>query len=404
MMLVLCIGFNMMRPGVLIGAAAHICIMFSVSISPQWRIDGPAGRSLGPRVVELLLRVAEQGSLAGACSACGVSYRHAWQLLREGESVFGQPLLQMERGRGSQLTPLGERLVWAHRRVQARLLPTLDSLASELGVEIRKVLSPQPGALRIHASHGFAVQALHEFMTRAGHAHELKYCGTAEALEALANGQCDVAGLHLPVGEFEAAAVAHYRRWLHPGQQVIRLATRRQGLMTQPGNPKKIYDVADLARPEVRFINRQNGSGTRFLLDQMLARRGIAPAAIRGYEQCEFTHAAVAAFVASGMADAGMGLELPAREFKLQFIPLQQERYFLLCDAERLQLPALREAIGILLGPEFHQAVDALPGYRSDATGSHLPLAEVVPAIAAPAAGRPQPRRSSRQASRASST
>ena len=372
----------MMHAHLLIGCIKPIYRMFRIAITPQWSIDGPAGRSLGPRVVELLLRVAEQGSLAGACTASGVSYRHAWQLLREGESVFGQALLTMERGRGSQLTPLGERLVWAHRRVQARLSPTLDSLASELGMEIQKVLSQQTGGLRIHASHGFAVQAMHEFMTRAGLPHELKYCGSVEALESLANGQCDMAGFHLPVGEFEAAAIEHYRRWLDPAQRLIRLATRRQGLMTQPGNPKKIYDVADLTRPDVRFINRQAGSGTRFLLDQLLGQRGIAADTIRGYEQCEFTHAAVAAFVASGMADCGMGVEVPAREFKLQFIPLQLERYFLLCNADRLATPAAREAIHILRSPEYQQAVNALPGYQTDQTGTSLPLSEAVPAIA----------------------
>ncbi|MGM9488552.1 substrate-binding domain-containing protein [Ideonella sp. YS5] len=353
--------------------------MFRVSITPQWTIEAPEGRSLGARVVELLVQVAEQGSLARACTACGLSYRHAWQLLREGESLFGQPLLVMSRGKGSELTPLGERLVWAQRRIQARLSPALDSLASELGAEIEKLLAPQPGRLRIQASHGFAVQALHDFMARAGVPHELKYCGSVEALESLTNGQCDIAGFHLPLGEFEAAAIDHFRLRLDPARQrVIRLATRRQGLMTRPGNPKKIYGVEDLARADVRFINRQAGSGTRFLLDLMLQARGISPAAIRGYEQCEFTHAAVAAFVASGMADAGMGVEVPAREFKLEFIPLQRERYFLLCHAERIDTPAVQQALGILRSAEYRRAVDALPGYSTDATGSVEPLSSVL--------------------------
>ena len=99
----------------------------------------------------------------------------------------------------------------------------------------------------------------------------------------------------------EAVAVEHYRPWFQRRQhRVVQLATRRQGLMVAPGNPKRIYDVGDLARPDVRFINRQPGSGTRYLLDLMLQQRGIEASAIRGYEQCEFTHAAVAAFVASG--------------------------------------------------------------------------------------------------------
>jgi molybdate transport repressor ModE-like protein len=97
--------------------------VYRVGISPSWTIrrDGVA-TPLGARVVDLLVGVDEQGSLAAACTAQGVSYRHAWQLLREGEALFGQPLVRMTRGKGSLLTPLGERLVWAQRRVQARLM------------------------------------------------------------------------------------------------------------------------------------------------------------------------------------------------------------------------------------------------------------------------------------------
>ncbi len=365
--------------------------MFRVAIAPHWTIEGPEGRGLGTRVVELLVQVDEHGSLAGACTASGVSYRHAWQLLREGEGLFGQPLLVMSRGKGSELTPLGERLVWAQRRIQARLSPVLDSLASEVNAEIRKALNAAPERLRIHASHGFAVQTLHEFMERAGLAHELKYCGSAEALASLGNGGCDVAGFHVPMGEFEAEAVAHYRPWLDAARhRVIRLATRRQGLMVAPGNPKRIYDVADLARPDVRFINRQPGAGTRYLLDLMLRQRGIAPARIRGYEQCEFTHAAVAAFVASGMADAGFGVEVPAREFKLEFIACHQERYFLLCDAAALDTPDVQRMLETLRSEAFRSAVDALPGYQSDEAGRVQAVDEALPREAPALARRPR--------------
>lgn len=360
--------------------------MFQVSISPVWTIRRPEGDGLGPRVVDLLVKVDEHGSLAGACAALGASYRHAWQLLREGEALFGQPLLVMARGKGSQLTALGERLVWAHRRIQARLSPVLDTLASELSTEIAKVLSAAPAGLRIHASHGFAVQALHEFMGHAGVAHELKYCAAAEALAALSSGACDVAGFHVPLGEFEPVAVEHFRPWFNlRTQRVIKLATRRQGLMLAPGNPKKVYDVADLARPGLRFINRQAGSGTRYLLDLMLARRGVDPGAIRGYEQCEFTHAAVAAFVASGMADAGFGVEVPAREFKLEFIACHQERYFLLCDDVGLATPGFRHLLETLRSDEYRAAVNRLPGYAADDAGTVVTLDAAFPTLALPA-------------------
>lgn len=307
-------------------------------------------------------------------------------MLREGEALFGQPLLAMSRGKGSQLTPLGARLVWAQRRILARLSPVLDTLASELGAEIEKVLSPAPSRLRIQASHGFAVQAMHELLGHAGVAHELKYCGSAEALASLGNGSCDVAGFHVPMGEFEAVAVEHYRPWLRPGtHRVIRLAKRRQGLMVAPGNPKRIYEVADLVRPDVRFINRQPGSSTRYLLDLMLQARGIDPGAIRGYEQCEFTHAAVAAFVASGMADAGLGVEVPAREFKLEFLPVHQERYFLLCEARSLESDDVQRLLETIRSNEFREAVNRLPGYVADEPGSVVALDAALSSHAVPA-------------------
>lgn len=356
--------------------------MLDVSITPLLAIRDGAGRTLGALTVELLVGIDDHGSLAAACNASGSSYRHGWQLLREAEQLFGQPLLTMTRGKGSQLTPLGQRLVWAQRRMLARLSPALQSLSSELGAEIGKALASQTSALRIHASHGFAVQALHDALARGDLAHELKYCGSSEALAALAAGDCDVAGFHVPLGAYQAPALAKYRRWLHPGEhRIVHLATRRQGFMVPAGNPKKIYDVADLARPDVRFINRQPGSGTRYLLDLMLAERGIAPGAVQGYEQCEFTHGAVAAFVASGMADVGLGVEVPARAFKLEFLPAQRERYLLLCRAADLDTPALRALLSVLGSTGFRHAVDALAGYEAGDCGRVQRLDELFPEL-----------------------
>lgn len=360
--------------------------MHEVTIKPQWTIRLPGGEPLAPRVVELLVQVRDHGSLSSACQAAGISYRHAWQVIRQGEAWFGQPLLQMERGKGSTLTALAEKLVWADRRVTARLSPLLDTLASELGAEISKLLTAGPSLLRMHASHGFAIQTLHGFLTAADVPNELKYCGSLEALVSLHNDGCDVAGFHVPLGEFEAPAVAHYRPWMNlAAQRVINVATRRQGLMVAPGNPKKIYEIKDLTRPGVKFINRQIGSGTRFLLDLVLQRDGIAPERIKGYEQCEYTHAAVAAFVASGMADAGYGVETPARQFKLEFIPNQMERYFLLCDERALDTPALQQVLNILRSDAFKAAVNQLPGYQAEQSGSVLELGEAFGPL--PAAG-----------------
>jgi len=281
--------------------------------------------------------------------------------------MLGAPLLHMERGRGSSLSPLAGKLVWADRRIAARLSPTLDSLASELQSELDRTLMRTDAPLRIHASHGFAIEALHAALGRAGVENELRYCGSSEAVASLGLGACDVAGFHVPLGEFQAEGVAHYAKWLKPSsQKLIGVATRRLGLMLARGDPKKIYGIRDLARPELRFINRQSGSGTRFLLDLLLRKERIDPASVHGYEQCELTHAAVAAYVASGMADVGFGVETPARQFKLDFVPLQTERYFLLCEERSLDVPAIRDLLKIISSDEFKTTVNRLPGYQAD--------------------------------------
>lgn len=340
---------------------------------------------LSERMIALLVAVAQHGSLLKACQALQVSYRHAWQLIREGEALLGSPLLRMERGKGSHLSPLAEKLVWADRRIAARLSPMLESLASELQVEIDRVLSSVPAALRIHASHGFSIEVLHDFLGRAGIVTELRYCGSTEAVASLQMGACEVAGFHVPLGEFEPAVVAHYASWLKPAsQRIVTLATRRVGLMIRKGDPKKIYGIRDLARPDVRFINRQPGSGTRFLLDLLLRKEGVDPGRLHGYEQCELTHAAVAAYVASDLADVGFGVETPARQFDLDFVPLQTERYFLLCDERALESPALQKMVEIAQSAEFKAAVNRLPGYQADdlGTGAVAALNATFPTLA----------------------
>jgi molybdate transport repressor ModE-like protein len=353
----------------------------AVTIKPQWTIGHPAGGTLVPRLVDLLVRVHEDGSLLAACQQAGTSYRHAWGLVRQGEALFGAPLLLMERGKGSRLTPLAEKLVWADRRIAARLSPVLDSLASELELEIDKVLAPMPSLLRVHANHGFAVEKLREALQAARVPVDLKYVGSEEAVIALHGGECDIAGFPVPIGEYERPVVEHYQRWLRPREMsLIHLATRRQGLMLAPGNPKKVYALADLARRGVRFVNRQSGSGTRLLLDLMLAREGIAPSSISGYTQCEYTHAAVAAYVASGMADAGLGVETPARRFRLEFLPLQTENYFLLCRRQALETPLVRDLIAQLRAPAFRASVDELAGYDASHAGQVAPVESVLAA------------------------
>jgi molybdate-binding protein len=157
--------------------------------------------------------------------------------------------------------------------------------------------------------------------------------------------------------------------------------TRTQGLFLARGNPKNIRNVADLGRPGVAFINRQRGSGTRLLIDQLLEEAGVDHQCLDGYQTEEYTHAAIAAYVASGMADAGFGVEPPARQFNLDFVPVAKERYFLICRNESLELPESREMIQLIRGQAFLDLIAGLAGYSAPRAGQIETIAEAFPSI-----------------------
>jgi molybdate-binding protein len=139
--------------------------------------------------------------------------------------------------------------------------------------------------------------------------------------------------------------------------------------MVKRGNPLKISSIKDLVDRKARFVNRDHDSGTRLLFDQLLALHRIDEAGINGAQQIEFTHAAVAAYVASGMADASFGVEAAARQFGLDFIRLLTEDYFFVCKRAFLETEPMRRVIDIMKGREFQKAVASLPGYVATSTG-----------------------------------
>ncbi|WP_133647870.1 substrate-binding domain-containing protein [Paraburkholderia flava] len=315
-------------------------------------------------VVPLLAFVDEAGSIAQAATLKGLSYRHAWGLLRSIEERLGGPLIAKERGRGSVLSELGQAVLRSQRLCGERLAGNMQALASEVASDLNRWLAPPADDVRIHASHGYAVAALVTALVAADVPVDIKYRDSAEAVTALARGECDLAGFHLPRGEFREACADTYRRWLDPERHVlVHLTQRKQGLFLARGNPKRIAGLSDLSRDDIRFVNRQPGSGTRLLLDLALRGIGIDPDRVNGYASAELTHSAIAAFVASGMADVGFGVEPAAHHFGLDFVPVVDEDYYFACDRTRLSRTPLATVIDLLRGDAFLQSVSHLEGY-----------------------------------------
>ncbi len=198
--------------------------------------------------------------------------------------------------------------------------------------------------------------------------------GSLGGLVALRDGLCHLAGSHLLDPDTGQYTLPYVDRLLGDGPEiaVIRLVHRNQGLIVARGNPAGISGIEDLARPELRYVNRQRGAGTRVLLDHELTRRDLDASQISGYSREEHTHLAVAAAVAAGRANTGMGILAAARAFGLDFIPVAREPYDLVLRASTVDDELLAPLWALLQQPDFQAQVESLGGYSCAETGRRI--------------------------------
>ncbi len=361
--------------------------MLNIEIEPVWRFRKDGSPQTAVVMLGILNEIRQTGKLTSAAAHANLSYRHVWNLIEQWSAFFGIALVERQRGRGTTLTPFGEKLVWAGQRLEARLGPQLQNLAQELATEIKPFLHQQRAVIRVHASHGFAVSKLRELLDRVPGLGDvdLRYVSNQNSLVSLAQGACDLSGVHLPRGPLRQDSIKAVSEWLDPREdRVISFVTREMGLMVKRGNPLKINSLQDLAEHKARFVNRDHDSGTRLLFDQLLALNQIEPAKINDAQQMEFTHAAVAAYVASDMADASFGVEAAARQFGLDFIRMLTEDYFFVCRRAFLDTEPMQRVLDVMKGREFHDAVSALPGYVATNAGSVSTVKEFLDSVAIP--------------------
>src|SRR5688500_16666016 len=311
---------------------------FTVDFDHAWLAGRDFPRERGRVLLRLLDELARAGSLREAARKAGISYRSAWGALGEGARLFGAPLVDMPRGRRATLSALGRKVLAADERVRASLGGQFERLRVEIPALLADALPGTRPRLVLHASHDLAIGELSALCRRTLEL-EVVIRGADDSLAALARGECDLAGFHVADAlPRAAAAAAALGRWLDPRKHtLIHFVAREQGLIARPGS--RIRGVHDLARPGVRFINRQ-------------------------------MDVSVATAVADGRADAGFGLRAEATRLKLAFVPLAVERYFFACAKSALRGAALKALLDALRSPRFAAGVKRLPGY--DATHSAL--------------------------------
>lgn len=337
---------------------------------PSLRWNWDFGIDLGDvdtrRLLALLTALLDTSALSQAAAAAGMSYRAAWGLLRGCQERFGADLVVMERGRGTTLTPFGESLV----EMDATARQALDDVHKVWERRMRDLMSPMLARhalasppLRLYASHDLALADWAEHGRQVP--LEISWRGSEDGLAALGRGECDLAGFHVPENWTRRQLTSWLGRWLNPKLHVcVPVMRRQQGLIVARGNPLDLHDLADVVAKRVRMVNRQRGSGTRSLIDQLLAAKGIDARDIDGYAHEEFTHDAVAATVAGGSADVGIGIMAAASRYDLDFVPLVQERYGFALRHAALESGAMQAFLRRIAGATFRGRLEALPGYQ----------------------------------------
>ncbi len=332
-------------------------------------------------LMDLLQAVREQGSIAAAAKTLGMSYRHVWGELKKWEVRLNQNLIVWEKGMPAELSEFASKLLWAERQAQARLAAPIEALMAELERTFAVAFDPEAHLLTLYASHDDALVRLREFTATQALHLDIRFCGSVDAVRALNEGRCELAGFHtLSQPKLNSLSAQTYKPLLKPGQhKLIGFAQRTQGLLVKSGNPLNIHSLQDVMAKRLRYVNRELGTGTRLLLDELLANQGLAADQLIGYEHQELSHSAVANSIASGQADTGLAIESAASSSGLDFVPLASENYWLICLKSALDSPPVQALRNHLASPEWQSTMQEMWGYKVNQSGNVHSLRKELP-------------------------
>ena len=302
------------------------------------------------RRAESFLQTVQHGIFGNPRSPYSPLFRHA--------GVGMEDVERMVRADGIVIIPSGVQGILAGEAVNVRLYRSLG--------EIERTIV-------VLGSHDLTIDLLAQFLAERGERLTSANLGSLGGLIALQRGEAHLAGCHMldpQTGEYNLSYVQKYL----PDTPVVLLGlvAREQGLMVSNGNPQQINSLQDLAGEGITFINRQRGSGTRFLLDYHLEQLGMTPDGVQGYDHEEYSHLMVAAAVASGRATCGLGIRAAAMALKLDFVPLFQERYDLVIPRIHYSSGKLAPLLDLLQDESFRKAVASLPGYDVAPMGKEI--------------------------------
>jgi molybdate-binding protein len=210
---------------------------------------------------------------------------------------------------------------------------------------------------------------------------DLRFCGSVDAIRALNEERCVIAGFHcLEQPKRKSVAAQNYRKLLQRGKhKIIGFAKREQGLIVATGNPLHLYNLEDIVRNKARFVCRETGSGTRVLLQELLQTAQLKVTDLNSLTSEEPSHVAVAQAVASGRADAGLAIKSVADKLGLNFVPLTQENYWLVCLKSAIESEPITHLRQFLKTDDWQNRLTKISGYSPHDSGQVQALHRILP-------------------------
>jgi molybdate transport repressor ModE-like protein len=309
---------------------------------------------VGEREARVLAGLRKFGSLMATAKSLGITYAHAWNVLNALTANAGVPVVMAKRGGedhgGTELTKRGAEFLEEYERLQKGVS---EFLGTPKGVIFGDFVPPE---LSIIGSSCVGVKIIIGMLGSL----DVEYVeiGSTAGLAALMLGEADISGIHLydvDTGEYNWPFLA--RSWPSRGVTLVRGYRREQGLMLKKGNPRGVSGLKDLVGKEVRLVNRNLGSGTRELLDRLLAQKRIASGRVKGYDHEVRTHDEVAKEIEEGRADVGLGLRATAERHGLEFVRVCEESFDFAIDSRRMKKRAVQAFLGVLRSEEFRDAI-----------------------------------------------
>jgi len=243
---------------------------------------------------------------------------------------------------------------------------------SEVEVELFKTGKEIKNNILCAGSHDMCLDLLHNLLRSRYPEYSLNsaHLGSMGGIMAIKRKEAHLAPVHLLDPDTGAYNIPYLQQYL-PDEKValVHMLYREQGIMVARGNPYGIRGIEDIIEKQLRFINRQKGSGTRILLDYELDKKGLSPESIPGYHREEYNHLAVAAAVSTGTVDAGLGIMAAAKAYHLEFIPLTRESYQLVIPHKMIEDPKIKRTLEVIASEDFARQVESLGGYDTSDRG-----------------------------------